>query len=103
MISPPEVSCEAPAIASDALNRVYVVWTESQTQNLYGIYWSPEEMKWIPLWEYILKGREASLAVMNDELWIAWERGGEIYVAHLSSGNLTRIKLTGREQGKEGE
>jgi len=86
MLSPPEVSCEAPAIASNALSRVYVVWTESQTQNLYGIYWSPEEMKWIPLWEYVLKGREASLAVMNDELWIAWERGGEIYVAHLSSG-----------------
>jgi len=83
-VSPSDLDCAQPAIATDGEGRIFLVWTEYESQDLRGVYWSPETLQWQPLSfleEHGIKGEEASLAVDVGKLWLAWERGWEIYVA----------------------
>jgi len=95
-VSPWDLDCAQPVIATDGEGRIFIVWTEFELQNLRGVYWSPEALQWQPLSfleEYGIKGEEASLAVDDGKLWLAWERKEEIYVAmfELEKGGTERM------------
>ena len=83
-VSPLDRDCAQPAITADKEGRIFLIWTECESQDLRGVYWSPETLQWRPLSfleEYGIKGEEASLAVDDGKLWLSLERKGEIYVA----------------------
>ena len=84
-ISPIGINCAQPAIVGD--ERVFVVWTEGDTQLLRGAFWSPSTLQWESL-SFLkksdMKGQGASLAVEDGKLWLTWERKEEIYVAMFS-------------------